>query len=487
MKMLLPNKRTKSFHKQTKNCGAKRTRRLFSEQLESRLNLSGTVTTALAAGVLTITGDVSVNDVLITKTANPNEFLIQGVDTDGNTTTAINGPTLINTPFNTIHVDLKGGGDDFRIEGNSPTDRITIPATVNIFNTGQNFNRLKDVIIAGQLNVTKAAGVGLSRIEITDTEVDSSTTIVNTVAGGDGDSKTMITAGSRLEGDFTLVNGAGKDILVVDQSNMDGDATVVNGDGDTRTVFGMSEDPIISGDLVVVNGVGTDTFVLNNTDVFGTTTVVNGDGNTSTTLSTTNIGVGHSVPVTTDAFILVNGLGTDAFRMASSTIKESLDIVNIGAAGQTSGSQTQIVGSTINGNVSLVGDDGVDTVNISAKSTIGRDLTLTLGDGGNSVTLGATLADLIIGGDLTVVTGAGGDHVVMQGTTVQGNTDIVLGAGVDKLELLLGTQLQGLTTLDGGPLGPPDIDTLVEQVTPGPNQIDIAILTLDNFELHQFT
>jgi hypothetical protein len=287
----------------------------------------------------------------------------------------------------------------------------------------------------------------------------------------------MITSGSTFQDDFLMANGDGKDILVVDNSNINGNLRVENGDGDTRTVFGMSEDPIVFGNLLVNNGLGNDTYVLNDTDVWGRVTIDNGDGHSETTLSNARVGLGEPVAAGATVFQLDNGAGIDTFLMTESVIMDNLKIENAANTADTFGSTTNISDSTIRGDVVILSDDGFDQVTIDP-TVIGLDLILDLFNGSSNV----TLADVTIGSDLFIETQFGSDNVLIERTQVTANTAINLGAGIDRLEILDGSELLGQTELFSGD----GVDTFVRQLGPGPQAVDIVFLLSEDFELDEF-
>jgi len=454
-----------------------RATRLLGETLEERLTLNGTVDVDLTGTVLTLTGDIDANDVLITKGPNPNEIIIEGKDRNGNVTTFINGPSLITDPVDQIDVDLQGGSDDFRIEGNDPQDRFVLAGVLNIINSdGNNVNRLENVVVASELNVSKNSGNSESTLEIVGTDIVGPADIDNN-NGGQGPTKTLVTSGSTFQDDVAIENGDGKDILVVDSSNFDGDLDIDNGDGDTRTVFGMSEDPIVFGDLTVNNGDGNDTFVLHDTTVWGFVDVNNDDGHSDTTVSDARVGIGLPAAAGNTVFELDSAEGTDSFLMTNTEINDGLELDYAQNNNDTFGSMTDISNSMIRGYLYIESDDGVDSINIDP-TTIGRELDIQLFDGSSNT----TLADVSVGLTFTFSSDAGTDHLVMERTTVNGDVVIDTGNGVDQLEILDATRLLGQTTLTSGN----QIDTFVRQVGPGPQAVDIVFLLFEDFELDQF-
>lgn len=461
-------------------------RPLCGESLEARLTLDGTVQVTLAGTTLLIDGDTDANDVLIREGANPNEILIEGKNRDGVVTTQIVGPALIRNPVDQIRVALFGGSDDFRIEGHSPQDRFVVRGELNITNyDGNNVNRLENVVLTSTLLVHKVAGYGESTLEIIATDVVGEAVIANhsaieedaADAGPGGPTKLLVAGGSTFQSDVSISNGDGQDILVVDRSNFDGDLVISNGDGDTRTIFGMSEDPIVWGDLVMANGDGNDTFVLHDTDVWGTVVVSNGDGHTDTVLDDARVGLGEPVAAGSGVLVMQNGAGRDTFLMKDSTVMDDVVIDTASNNADTFGSVFDFSNSQIRGAFVMQSDDGFDHVGFE-QTTVGREFVVDL-QNGSSHTM---LVDSTIGLEFVLAAGFGSDTLIFERSDVLSYTTISLGEGVDRLEVLDASRLVGEATLVGGD----GIDTFVRQTGPSGLAVDILFLVYEDFELDQF-
>lgn len=450
------------------------------EALEPRRMLSGMVNVAFnpVTGLLRFDGDVDPNSVLVTPGDNPGEYRIAGEDG-----TSINGPALIEDPVTRIEVDLAGGSDTFRIEG-TDASQLNVTAEVVIANQdGWNRNEFVNVFLSQYLTVTKTAGTSESYLDIMDSTVVGPVTVNNFNGGvGAGHSKTTI-SGSHLQDDLIIDNGAGKDILVVYDSTIDGNVVVNNRDGDTRTVFGQEEDPIVWGNLTLVNGAGNDTVIIHDTAVWGNVTLNLGDGHTDVTVEDSNIGLGAPVGPG-DSLDIDAGAGFDTFLMRNSSVRDDLDIVT-GAviahpfATQTFGSSITIDGnSTIGNDLDFYGDNGREIIALT-NSQIFDDIALTLYNGSSDVTFsGAHISERL---DLT--SGAGADRIeITEETVIQGDVVVNLGDGVDWLGVLAGSELLGSTSLTGGA----DLDTFVRQILPEAEAVDIAFLAWEDFEIDDF-
>jgi hypothetical protein len=463
-----------SFFKPNKKRGSRKSRktgsrRLRFEGLESRAMLAGNVTVTLVGTTLTLTGDASANEVEITPGASTGEYVITGLNN-----TQINGPTLINDPFDILNVDLEGGSDKFTIRGTSQTNKLIIAGDINIDNDdGNNSNTLINVQLNDDLNVVKTSGTSESNLDIAGSLIVGD--VILSTAGFDGDSKTIIRDNTRIEGDLTVTNDEGEDHFVCYASTIDGDVTITNGDGDTRTVFGITEDPIIFGSLTITNGAGNDKVFIHDTEVWQDVDVNNGDGHTLVSVQTSKFGLGAPVGGTGD-FELDNDVGIDELSWVDSTVRDDLD-VDHGAPGDAFGSRNVIDGADVGLTFLFDGDGGLDTITMS-DSRIVNDADFDLNNGGSDL----NFINVVFQDTLDIDGNLGNDELYFERTTVEGDATIDLDGGQDTIELVLGTQLLGSTDLEGGA----GIDTLRRQVAPGADAIVIAFLANETFELDFF-
>lgn len=444
-------------------------RSLRLEMLEGRALLAGDVTVSLVGTTLFIDGDASANEVEITPGASVGQYVITGLNN-----TIINGPSLIVDPFDLIDVNLAGGSDTFTIRGASVNSRLVIAGDIDIDNAdGNNTNKLINVQLNDALTITKVGGTSESNLEITGTLIVGDTTL--DTAGFDGDSKTVISGDSRIQGNLTIDNDDGEDHFVCVASTIDGDVDIDNGDGDTRTVFGITEDPIIFGQLTIVNGVGNDKVFIHDTEVWEDADIDNGDGHTLVSVQNSKFGLGAPVGDTGD-FDLDNLVGIDELSWVDSTVRDDME-VNNGTPADAFGSRTTIDGATIGDDMTWDGDGGLDTMTMSDSRVVGETDFDVFGGASDFNFLNVVFADEFdFDGD------GGNDELYFERTTVEGDTIINTDGGQDTVELVLGTKLLGSTDLIGGA----GIDTLRRQVAPGADAIVIAFLATEDFELDFF-
>jgi hypothetical protein len=434
--------------------------------------LAGDVNVTFAGNVLTLTGDIDPNEVELLPGANPGEVRIEGIDT------TINGPTSIVDPIASIVVDLQGGSDTFRIRGDATGNLMLITGTVEIRNSdGLNENEIIRAQLNSTLTVLKNTGNSESNLEIDGSTIVDVVT-VNNNNGGQGASKTVIKNGSHLQDDLNITNGNGQDILIVYDSIIDGNANISNGAGDTRTVFGLQEDPVIRGNLNLICGPGNDRLIVYDTDIWGTATVNFGDGHTDTNVELANIGLGAPLGWG-DTFDIDSGAGHDAFSAKQMTVRDNLDIRTTQApVPGTYGSSVDIDQSVIGNKFEYAGDNGYDDIDID-ETRVNDDLILSLLNGSSVVTFEDNCE---VGDDLRITTGAGADRVRLEETIVRGDADIRLGGGIDLLEILAASRLLGTSSLDGGAQD----DKLVREIAPPNRAIEIAYLVLETFEEDEF-
>lgn len=462
------------FKPTTKRGGSKKSRknnqrRLRFEGLETRAMLAGNVTVTLAATTLTLVGDASANEIEITAGANPGEYVITGLNN-----TQINGPSLINDPFDNLVVQLAGGSDIFTVRGISATNRLNVAGDINIDNAdGNNTNKLINVQLNDDLTVTKVAGASESNLELNATTIVGDTIL--SAGGFNGDSKTVITADSRIQGNLTVTNNVGEDHFILHLSTVDGNVTINNGNGDTRTVIGQFEvDPIIFGNLTINNGLGNHKVIIHDTDVWGDVDIVNGDGNQLVSVQNSDFGLGAPVGATGD-FEVDNGIGFDVLEMTNATVRDDLDVDN--GAGEQFGSTTTLTNVTVGRDLDFDGDGGIDILTMTGGRVVGNaDFDLFAGSSKLS------FINVVFQDVLDIDGNAGNDELYFERTTVEGDATIDLDGGQDTVELVKGTKLLGSTNLEGGA----GIDTLERQVAPGADAVIIAFLANETFELDVF-
>ncbi|MEM8679006.1 MAG: hypothetical protein AAGF97_06625, partial [Planctomycetota bacterium] len=116
--------------------------------------LAGDVMATLIGGVLTIEGDVSANDVMIRPGDEFAEYLVLGMNADGEETTDVNGDVVIDEPITDIVVRLGTGSDSFTLEGFDASAPIVIGGNVMVeHEIGDDVVNLKNARINGQLDI----------------------------------------------------------------------------------------------------------------------------------------------------------------------------------------------------------------------------------------------------------------------------------------------------------------------------------------------
>jgi hypothetical protein len=217
-----------------------------------------------------------------------------------------------------------------------------------------------------------------------------------------------------------------------------------------------------TGNLFLNTGNGTDTVWVNGaagSAILGNTNILAGNGHDSIQVAVPTIGGSLQVtstegtdsvsigtgsasilgPVTVVNAVSVNlGTGADTFGgnvSVSSTIVNLPATVNIGSGGST----------VFDGNVSVTGGQGNDTVNLAAASVAGN-LNVSTGVGNDSF---AVTQATTVSGNFTLQQGSGNDNVALGSLTVQSNAQINLGDGTDTVTATTGT-VQGNLSVQAG-------------------------------------
>jgi hypothetical protein len=183
----------------------------------------------------------------------------------------------------------------------------------------------------------------------------------------------------------------------------------------------------------------------NSSNVLGDVININGDGNSSVTLTDSTLG-SHLVappfsPVIGSAVEIINDAGFDQFMMTNSSAPWGIKIDNdVTGNDDVWGSATDIFESQIgtapfgpdipgfpNTALVLLGDNGADTVDISA-TTLGGTLDLRLFDGNNELNL---INSSSMPG-LQLITGAGNDKVLIDDSAILVAVYVRLGSGADE-------------------------------------------------------
>ncbi len=502
--MFWPIQRNKKQRALRRTTSRRAVNRLRFEPLEDRRLLAAglvdvQISPLLAPGELYLLGDGSNNEVRISQTVSPGTYRIDGLN---GTLLQVNGagvtmPTVtVNGITGDIGVDLQAGNDSFTFDSlyAASGQDSNVPLNLEIFNDdGSNVNTIADVMINGDLIVTKSPGTtGYSELHIEDTTVVGVTVVDNTGGGSGGDTWTVID-NSWLQGDsgagpaLVLSNAEGKDINDILGNSQFGIGpfplavpvvVISNAGGGSRTTFtGASAvagfgTTTVYGDLFVSNAAnvpGTlDLVTFNGSNVLGDVLVSNGSGDTSVTVTNSTLG-SHLVappfsPVIGSPLMVLNDAGFDQFTMTQSSAPWGLMIDNdVSGNNDVWGSATQITGSHIgtgpygpdisgfpNAALVLLGDNGRDLVNVSG-TTLGGTLQLELFAGNNEVNL--TNRSLMAG--LSLVTLGGNDTVLIDDSTISVVVYVRLGFGADRFIV---TNVDPATEWPSALLGSIDID-----------------------------
>ena len=434
--------------------------RLALQPLEARDVPNGTVKAVLSpTGVLTLTGDEDDNvfalrstpaGITITPDANTTITDATGAGTMGQEVTL--------GAARSIKIDLKGGAD---VLTSAPGFDFSVPGPVSIaLGDGNNTLALDTsgiptghLISLGGLTVT--AGDGTDTVVI-----DGSGEIGSTIGG-----TTKITLGNgggtvALNGvHFTAVTvSAGEGMSVLNPNVVTGTNIVV--DKTFSAALGNSDPAVLDvtgstlGGLKVtgnsVTSALTTTTVKTNVTykaLFGA--AVFGDGLTVTkNVSVTAANASFQGP-TGAAGITVNG-----------------NLAVTGTVVTTTSFQTDTL-SEVKGNLTVKGGWGNDQFDTNANFKVGKNVTLTLNGGDNTVFLGDGTGPVTVGGKVTVKTGDGTDDIEFSRVTVAGPVLVLAKGGADLLSIEDGSTFQSTFTADLG-AGDDTISIAQDTGDPGP-------------------
>jgi hypothetical protein len=222
-----------------------------------------------------------------------------------------------------------------------------------------------------------------------------------------------------------------------------GNVTIKSTGGDTSTSIqrNAAGASTIKGNLAVTNGAGTDSFFLDDTNVDKNVTINNGHGNGSSageTLIFNNFNsayrsvIGGNVTVTyldgntsaNDTVLDTEVLGNATFNHGSGAFRTYFD------------GNVAHVPVIIHGNLSVLGT-GANSVFVGfgydhTGMLVGKKFTLTSG-GGSAVS--AIFFNLHVGGNMSLTLGNGGNTVTIDDSEFDGTFTMVSGAGADTLNL----------------------------------------------------
>lgn len=285
-------------------------------------------------------------------------------------------------------------------------------------------NQVKlSVSSTGELIATGLTGTTIDGVSSVNFGVVNSLTI-DTDAGQD--SITLTSTAFTFAGDISIDGGVGNDLI-----------SVTGKFGAALDVFGGSD---------------LDTITISRSSVTGILTVDSGDGNDKITISATAAGA--------DVF-LQSGVGNDTVQVTGSTVRADLSVEDLGGNNLLSVKNSSTRGSVfIGGELGNLGagNDSVIMSGVTAGFRAGvtgvGNITVNLGDGGNSLNMtncksfGNTLGDGIL-----ITSGLGNDVISLLSCTSSDSLDIDAGAGGNRISLTkvtnVGTGVTSITTSIG--------------------------------------
>jgi hypothetical protein len=426
--------------------------RLVLEQLEPRETPAGGVVTVLSAnGSLTLTGDGNAvgNAVRLVETS-AGIFTVSGESGTqvrlgtGAPTTFLNNIAISHN----INAKFGNGNDTFTYYGlfNNKMDDFNLSMGAGNDVVFINAVKARDLIIT---QGTPPSGSG-----ITD---DDTITVFNgdinnnlngfrgkiSINNGGGHDQTQLTVGvlkdvtvTNADGnDWTMIAGAvGGSIAVTDAappSATSGDAVIM--------------DAVVVGHNVTVTSPGNfyHTTTLDSVTIGGALTLTSGSKAGIATVMSFNSGsVGTNASFT-------GGAGDDSVTVQGVNVGKNLSVSN--NAGSNS---TNITDTHVGGALSVSGGAGSDTVTVGGSFSVyvARNGTFNLGDGNNVVNLaGSSGQGIEFGGNLGITAGAGQDQATLAFLTVEGNTNINLGAAADTLTVQHEATFAGNVSVNMGP------------------------------------
>ncbi len=400
------------------------------EGLEGRLLLAGNITSVLAGGVLTLTGDALANQVQLTVGTN-GQMVATGL-----TGTTINGLASVNFGAVNTLTFLGGAGNDSInlnqsgavISGNVILDggdgNDTISATGKF---GANLNLLgglgNDTLSVTNATVTNASATPVAtNILINAGDGSDIVTVSNCKVGNTNRIDTGFVSGRPSTDDST---GNDDDVVILTGGNV----TNVN-DKETVTVSGLS----VTDDLRLTDNhtgvdnktVANNTFRITNTTARDDVTLVSLAAND--TLTMTNVTSYGKVDLNFgDGTNTLSMSKTKTFGTAPSSLLVLGDgiIVNSGAGMDKLG----IIESETAGVISINTGNGADRVELTRVTTTRSSgaLDIDTGAGGD----GLVLDRVSIGGNSTIDTGLDNDIFTLKNSRLLGTFDAELGDGSD--------------------------------------------------------
>src|SRR5262245_43020070 len=374
--------------------------RPYVDRLEARdvpaANL--TVTFSPVTHTLTIVGDANDNDVTVK--GDPFDLTHLILNSSGN----IDG---VPPPFST-----QSGVKNLVFKMLDGNDTVTFDPTVPIFvhgsvsidgGTGVNSVAATHLSVVKNLSVTNAAQTtGVDSVVLIDFSAGGSVLIRN--AGGDSYTgiNRDVAGVSTIKGSLTVTNGTGRDSFFLNDTNVDGNVRINDGHGNAAGVAGFVNiynldntafRSIIGGNLTVtyLDGNANTYDGLWDTEVLGNVTLNHGPGVFKTDMD----GYATHLPVLIHGNLTITGAGANSLGFGTNN-------------GSGNGS-----GLIVDKKFTLTSGGGAAETLAFKNFQVGGDLSITLGNGGNTI----TIDDSIFGGRFTLVSGVGNDTFNLEATT----------------------------------------------------------------------
>jgi len=291
--------------------------RLRVERLDPRLPLAGDVTATLAAGVLTLQGDVEANGVEVSVTQ-AGDLLVAGRRVDGvDTSLVVDGEAVAERAFRDVtvlRVRLGAGADSFRLFGRETFDLDAVD-----IGTGPGADRCMldlHATLAGSATISTGAD---------DDFVSLSATVLGDLRLLTGDGADQVSGEWIFVGGRTIID-TGTATLTMSGAGPNGRPLVGRdlvvralGGGMTVGIVGVS----VGRDLRVSTGAGEDQVTVSQLATGRRLQVATGPGNG--TVRVDGVAVGEDAR-------LVGGANADSVRMRSSSVQRRL-FANLGAGG----------------------------------------------------------------------------------------------------------------------------------------------------------
>lgn len=357
------------------------------ELLESKYAPAGVVTATIAAGVLTLTGDLADNNITITEVA-PDRFLVTGLDgTQIKLGTADPVETLDFDALQSIRIDMKEGADVVSLTGVSLSKDLSVVQGI-----GSNTTVLDGVSIGGALSVTGQSGADVVNILSSLTVGGNATFQLGDGANTVNESASIISIGGALN----YTGGTATDSLNLSPSGplSLGSVKIALGINSGSVVLSSQAQLTVAGEvnfeskdhaagLVSLSMSATDTLFIG-----GKLTVKNGLGD-----NVVNISAGDGITIG-QAVSITNGNASTAsiFAMTSNQIALEAGLLVVNGTG---GFTTVLSGSLdVTGNIAITNGNSGSATSTTAlsgeKIDVSGGITVTNGTGTYSTSVTAS-------------------------------------------------------------------------------------------------